>query len=96
MNLRRETNKTIWKTVVFAGAMLGSACGGKNAQPAQPEPAPVTDNANPCADTANPCADTANPCADTAADPCADNPCRDRGSADPCGPGGEGRGFILS
>lgn len=93
MNLRREANKTIWKTVVFAGAMLGSACGGKSGQPANPEPAPVTDNANPCGDTANPCGDVANPCGD-AADPCADNPCRDRGS-DPC-EGGEGRGFILS
>ena len=96
MNLRREASKTIWKTVVFAGAMLGTAaCGGKKAEPTTPAATTEDTSGNPCGDTANPCGDTANPCGNTAADPCADNPCRDRGSADPC-EGGEGRGFILS
>lgn len=93
MNLRRGANATIWKTVVFAGAMLGSgaAC-KKNPPPATPA---TVDPAT--SDNANPCGDQPDPCADTTADPCADNPCRDRGNpcGDPC-EGGEGRGFILS
>jgi hypothetical protein len=96
MNLRREATKTIWKTVVFAGAMLGTAaCGGKKAEPTTP--AADTTNANPTGDDTNDTGTptTDNPCGDTAGDPCGDNPCRDRGSADPC-EGGEGRGFILS
>lgn len=95
MNLRREATKTIWKTVVFAGAMLGSAGCSKK----QPQTTPTADTAPdttvPDDTAANPCADTAtNPCAD-AADPCADNPCRDRGVAGE-GEGDTGRGFILS
>jgi hypothetical protein len=87
MNLRREATKTIWKTVVFAGAMLGSAACSKKPAPVAPTEA-TGDNANPCADT------EPNPC-DVTADPCADNPCRDRGN--PCdGEGETGRGFILS
>ncbi|MBE7450456.1 MAG: hypothetical protein HS111_16625 [Kofleriaceae bacterium] len=87
MNLRREATKTIWKTVVFAGAMLGaSACGKKN-PPAQPTVTEPAGNPDPCA--ADPCA--ADPCAD---DPCGD-PCggRSRGVSDE---GDVGRGFILS
>lgn len=93
MNLRRGATATIWKTVVFAGAMLGGGCGPKSAPTPAPATEPTADNANPCGDQPDPCA--ANPCADTAADPCADNPCRDRGN--PCeGEGETGRGFILS
>ena len=55
---------TIWKTVVFAGAMLGSACGGSKKAPEQPKPDVAT---KPAAD--DPCADKKNP-----DDPCAD-PC---------------------
>ena len=93
MNLRRGATSTIWKTVVFAGAMLGSgaACSKKTPAPVAPTEETTGDNANPCGDTEpNPCA-VADPCAD----PCADNPCRDRGN--PCeGEGETGRGFILS
>jgi hypothetical protein len=100
MNLRREATKTIWKTVVFAGAMLGSAACSKS-KPAATTPAPAatveptaTDPAaNPCAAnaTVTPDPDVANPCGD---DPCGD-PCGDRirGSSDE---GDVGRGFILS
>lgn len=93
MNLRREATKTIWKTVVFAGAMLGTAaCGGK----AKPATTDTTVEAQPDQPTGDPCAasdpnQTANPCGD---DPCAD-PCADRirGSSDE---GDVGRGFVLS
>lgn len=96
MNLRRGATATIWKTVVFAGAMLGSGAACKKDAPAPVAPTdPATgDNANPCGDQPDPCAATADPCAATG-DPCADNPCRDRGN--PCeGEGETGRGFILS
>ena len=99
MNLRRGATETIWKTVVFAGAMLGSAAGcSKSKPPVAPQPDPMAQQADPndpeakkkqpdpCAD---PCAE-ANPCGDEWTDPCAD---RVRGSSDE---GGEGRGFILS
>jgi hypothetical protein len=92
----RDHSKIIWRTVVFAGAMLGTAaCGGKAAQPpttpsndatatdvAKPDPATATPTPNPCG--ANPC----NPCG---ANPCGDD--RIRGSDDE---GATGRGFILS
>ncbi|HVK75643.1 MAG TPA: hypothetical protein VM734_20070 [Kofleriaceae bacterium] len=89
MNLRREATKTIWKTVVFAGAMLGSAgCSKKQAPttPATTEDASDDTAANPCATP-----DEADPCGYD--DPCAD-PCgRPRGVSDE---GDVGRGFILS
>ena len=86
--------KTIWKTVVFAGAMLGSAaCGGKSTPPTTPA---ATDTATdettaPPDETAT---DSADPCSGDPADPCAD-PCggRPRGVSDE---GDTGRGFILS
>ncbi|MBK9029744.1 MAG: hypothetical protein IPL61_00120 [Myxococcales bacterium] len=93
MNLRREATKTIWKTVVFAGAMLGTAaCGGK----AAPATDTTTKTAQPAPDetTPDPCADQANPCGDDSTDPCAD-PCADRirGVSEE---GDMGRGFVLS
>lgn len=99
MNLRRGATETIWKTVVFAGAMLGSACGSKSKPPVAATPDPMTQQADPNDPNAkkkapdDPCADPcaeANPCGDEWTDPCAD---RIRGSSDE---GGEGRGFILS
>jgi hypothetical protein len=90
MNQRRESTKTIWKTVVFAGAMLGSAACGSKAKPAT-TPAPAeeakADGADPCATPDDPCA---NPCGDPCADPCGD---RIRGVSDE---GDVGRGFVLS
>ena len=83
--MRRET-KVIWRTVVFAGAMLGApACGGKN-KPAQPpanDQATQQPTADPATQTTTP--DPANPC-----NPCASRP---RGGDEE---GGMGRGFILS
>ncbi len=90
--MKRDPAQTIFRTVVFAGAMLGTgACGGKKASTTPPNNAtPTTDNAMPDGTTAapDPCAGQ-DPCA--AADPCGSRP---RGD-DPCG-GGTGRGFVLS
>ena len=97
--MKRDTTQTIWRTVVFAGAMLGApACGSK--KPANTTP---SNNATPAADTTNQSAapDTANQTPATpGADPCAGgaDPCggeRPRGSDDDGG-GGMGRGFVLS
>ena len=92
--MKRDTTKTIWRTVVFAGAMLGApACGKK-----QPQTTP-TNKATPAAtDQAVP-ASTDNATPAPKADPCAADPCagaeRPRGT-DEDGGGGMGRGFVLS
>lgn len=94
----KSPTKTIWKTVVFAGAMLAfPACGGKSNGATTPENT-TTEEAAPEGTetggemTADPCAGT-DPCAggDPCADPCGD---RDRGGGED--EGGVGRGFILS
>jgi hypothetical protein len=78
--MKRSTASTIFKTVVFAGAMLGSAAGcGKKQAPAQPKAEVKKD------DTAS----------EKKADPDAEKRARGTGDEDPEG-GGEGRGFILS
>jgi hypothetical protein len=73
MQGRRDSSSTIWRTVVFAGAMLG--CGG----PAKPAPtapqntAPATTpTPEPAATptTANGAAPTNNPATGPTADPC--------------------------
>jgi hypothetical protein len=96
--MRRDHSKVIWRTVVFAGAMLGApACGGKDKGPQNPSNTATTTDPNatdPNAtattpDPANPCA--ANPCAGNPCNPCGDRP---RGSDDE--EGAMGRGFILS
>jgi hypothetical protein len=90
MNQRRESTKTIWKTVVFAGAMLGSAACGSKAKPATTTPDPAEEakanTGDPCATPDDPCANPDDPCAD----PCGD---RVRGVSDE---GDVGRGFVLS
>ena len=94
MNLRREATKTIWKTVVFAGAMLGSAgCKTKAAAPTTPAAATEgTTPADPVGETATEGSDIApNPCGDGAEDPCG----RGRGVSED-GEGDTGRGFLLS
>jgi hypothetical protein len=91
MNLRREATKTIWKTVVFAGAMLGSAACSKS-KPAATMPENTAETGDPCAAdpcAADPCAAQPDPCADPCADPCG----RPRGVSDE---GDVGRGFLLS
>ena len=96
--MKRDTAQTIFRTVVFAGAMLGTgaACSKKaapttptNAQPADPA---ATDPAMPDPCAGDPCA--ADPCAGASADPCAGGE-RPRGTDDDGG-GGAGRGFVLS
>jgi hypothetical protein len=108
--MKRNTAATIFKTVVFAGAMLGApACskkGPSNAASTTPkntttEPAKTGDPAMMQSDgTANkPEAhgdhnDHGDPCG---GDPCGGDPCggeRPRGGDDEGG--GMGRGFILS
>jgi hypothetical protein len=96
----RSATSTIWKTVVFAGAMLGTAaCGGKSnggettpdntAEAAPDEAATPTESADMPAGE-DPCAGQ-DPCAGEEEDPCAGRP---RGSEDE--EGGVGRGFVLS
>ena len=97
--MKRDATQTIWRTVVFAGAMLGApACSKKNAQttptntakPAATDAAPAgTDN------TAQTPAEPATP-SDGTADPCAGGDDRPRGTDDDFGGGGVGRGFVLS
>ena len=91
--MRRDHSKIIFRTVVFAGAMLGgAACGGKKKPDTIPQNT-STNTQDPNANTTNTNATTPdpndpnNPC-----NPC--NPCRPRGGDDE--EGGMGRGFILS
>jgi hypothetical protein len=101
MNLRREATKTIWKTVVFAGAMLGGAACGKKPPPAQPAITETGTGTGTGTDAEamgsdNEVSTPTDPCSGDPADPCAD-PCggRPRGVSDE-GEGDMGRGFILS
>ncbi|MDB4963835.1 MAG: hypothetical protein JWP01_3834 [Myxococcales bacterium] len=93
--MKRDTAQTIFRTVVFAGAMLGSGCSKK---PTTPSTIPT--NSNPTEtgtqpDTATPTGtDTATPDPCASADPCAGGE-RPRGTDDDGG-GGTGRGFVLS
>jgi hypothetical protein len=93
--MKRDAAQTIFRTVVFAGAMLGAGACGKKPAPAAPT---NTTEAGKAGDGGKMMA----PKEPAAADPCAANPC---GDVDPCGRprgvdedggGGAGRGFILS
>ena len=88
--MKRDATRVIWRTVVFAGAMLGApACSKKH---------PQTTPQN----TATPAPTETTPPATTetktdAPDPNAGDPCAGRiRGADDDGGGGAGRGFILS
>jgi hypothetical protein len=89
--MKRDAAQTIWRTVVFAGAMLGApAC-------SKPKPATTTPTANPT-DPAKP--DPTATAKPDGTDPATPNPCggdapRPRGTDDDGG-GGVGRGFVLS
>jgi hypothetical protein len=91
----RDSTQTIWRTVVVAGAMLGTpAC---KAKPAPTTPAPASNTA-PATDPTTPQANAKpDPTTPDPGDPCnaPDSPTRTRG-ADDDGGGGVGRGFILS
>jgi len=94
--MKRDATKTIWRTVVFAGAMLGApACGSK--KPAQTTPSNNTTTTTTTDQAAQPGTENATPApADpaAAADPCEGGE-RPRGTDDDGG-GGVGRGFVLS
>jgi hypothetical protein len=89
--MKRDTAQIIFRTVVFAGAMLGApACSKK-----QPQTTPTnttTEPAKPGDTTEAKKPDGQAP--DPSADPCAGDG-RIRGT-DEDGGGGAGRGFILS
>jgi hypothetical protein len=92
--MKRDATNVIWRTVVFAGAMLGApACSKKQPQTTPQNTATPADTTAPA--TAAPATpDPADPCA---GDPCAGDPCAGRiRGADEDGGGGAGRGFILS
>jgi len=91
--MKRETTQTIFRTVVFAGAMLGAP--GCKSKPAQTTPSPPSNAQKPTTPEATTSPDQ-KPSTDPA-DPCnaPDSPTRVRG-ADDDGGGGAGRGFVLS
>ena len=94
--MKRDATQTIWRTVVFAGAMLGApACSKKNATttPQNTTPPAATD-APPAGDNAMQTPADPVPAGDQAGDPCAGDD-RPRGTDDDGG-GGVGRGFVLS
>jgi len=105
--MKRDSAATIFRTVVFAGAMLGTPACSKKAATTTPknatttEPAKTTDpammgDAENKPDAPDATDDTAKEDPDQGGqeDPCAGDP-RPRGTDDDGG-GGMGRGFILS
>jgi hypothetical protein len=91
-----KATSTIWKTVVFAGAMLGTPACSKKQAPTTPttptntaKPADTSTTTEPGMDPTN---DDQN--GDPSTDPCAGMD-RPRGTDDDGG-GGMGRGFVLS
>jgi hypothetical protein len=87
--IKRDATQTIWRTVVFAGAMLGAPACSKKPAPAAPsttQPA-ATDGVPGDPASATP-PDSGDPCGD----PCA-GMARPRGDDEG---GGMGRGFVLS
>ena len=92
--MKRDATQTIWRTVVFAGAMLGTpACTSK--KPANTTPSNTTTTTT-TTETAPAGSETATPApageqSTTAEDPCGGE--RPRGADDG---GGVGRGFVLS
>ena len=92
--MKRDTSQTIWRTVVFAGAMLGApACKSKPATttPNNAQKPSTTPEANAKPDPTTKPTDPADPCNGDALD----SANRPRG-ADDDGGGGTGRGFVLS
>jgi hypothetical protein len=89
--MKRDATKVIWRTVVFAGAMLGApACSKKPAQTTpKPPAAEPAQPAEPATTATDPQPATNPPTPDPAED------CRVRGCDDDGG-GGVGRGFILA
>lgn len=102
--MKRDAAQTIFRTVVFAGAMLGApACKKNTAQPTTPTNSQAAPKVDPSGGNTSagspdqPATNTANgdPCAGgEVTDPCAGGD-RPRGTDDDGG-GGMGRGFVLS
>lgn len=93
--MKRDVAQTIFRTVVFAGAMLGSAACHKKPAPTTPTNPSTTQEQPKSSDPTDPNAKPTDPAAE-GTDPCAgpgEN--RPRGTDDDGG-GGTGRGFILS
>ncbi len=94
--MKRNTAQTIFRTVVFAGAMLGAPACKKNS-PATTT-TPTNTSTQPSTETQTAPMTTEKQETTPTGDPCGD-PCgggeRPRG-VDDDGGGGEGRGFILS
>jgi hypothetical protein len=95
--MKRDASQVIWRTVVFAGAMLGApACKSKQANTtpsntAVQKPADQGSGAQGSAMTAEPAPDQGD------ANPCGGGPApRPRGTDDGNTGGGMGRGFVLS
>ncbi len=89
--MKRDPTKVIWRTVVFAGAMLGTPACTKNKPPTTPQPPATTQPATQ--PTTDPATQTTGTTPTPAPDPAED--CRVRGCDDDGG-GGAGRGFVLS
>ena len=89
--MKRDAAQTIFRTVVFAGAMLGAGACGKKPAPATPANTTTTETGKP----GDPAMMKGDQKPDTGGDPCAADPCaRPRGAGDEGG--NTGRGFILS
>ena len=86
--MKRDAAQTIFRTVVFAGAMLGTAACHRKPAPTTPQ------NQNTQQQQTQPADQTAKPDGTNANDPCAGGE-RPRGTDDDGG-GGTGRGFVLS
>ena len=93
--MKRDTAKTIFRTVVFAGAMLGGGCSKKSTTPVMvpANASPVADPAATDPNTGGAEAPSPDPCAGAEADPCAGGEARPHAGD---GGGGTGRGFVLS
>ena len=91
--MKRDTAKTIFRTVVFAGAMLGGGCSKKSPATVPTNTSPVAAPAATDPNAAPTEAQSPDPCAGAEADPCAGGE-RPRPNGD--GGGGAGRGFVLS
>lgn len=96
--MKRDTTAVIWRTVVFAGAMLGAPACSKS-KPAATTPSNTSSKASNGGDTGMAPTDgkaATKPDPNGEPNPCAGGPDpRPRGTDDENG-GGMGRGFVLS
>jgi len=100
---KRDSTQTIWRTVVFAGAMLGApACHKAKPAPTTPPPASNTQTPEPTATEAkpDPAAQTPQQQATTPNAPNTPDPCAGQEAPPPRPRGGgdrpTGRGFVLA